>query len=106
MSPLAGMYLTGILRQTRREAQTATGTPDGPNNVSAAFVLFHLNDIGVDRHHNDYFPVSPIHEPFSTLFIMKPGTALGLVRDLANRATKGWRQVHLLTASKWEHQLP
>jgi ATPase family protein associated with various cellular activities (AAA) len=55
-----------------------------------------LHDIGIDQYHNYYFPPSPIHEPFASLFAKKPKIALGLVADLANHATKGWRQVQLL----------
>ncbi len=54
------------------------------------------DDIGIVQHHNYYFPASPIHEPFASLFAKKPEAALGLVRDLTNHATKGWRQIQLL----------
>jgi hypothetical protein len=65
-----------------------------------------LDDIGIDRHHNYYFPVSPIHEPFATLFVKTPEVALALVRDLANHATKGWRQVHLLNRERMGTPIP
>ena len=55
-----------------------------------------LDDIGIDRHHNYYYPTSPLHEPFASLFAKEPEAALGLVRDLANHATKGWRQLQRL----------
>jgi hypothetical protein len=55
-----------------------------------------LDNIGINRHHHYYYPASPIHEPFASLFAKKPKAALGLVRDLANHATKGWYQVQLL----------
>jgi hypothetical protein len=55
-----------------------------------------FDDIGITQHHNYSFPESPIHEPFASLFTKKPEAALGLVRDLMNRATNGWRQVKLL----------
>ena len=53
-----------------------------------------LDDIGIDDHHRFYYPTSPLHEPFASLFAKNPEAALRLVRDLANHATKGWRQVH------------
>ena len=53
-----------------------------------------LDDIGIDDHHRFYYPTSPLHEPFASLFAKHPEAALRLVRDLANHATKGWRQVH------------
>jgi len=54
------------------------------------------DDIGIDKHHNYYFPSSPIHEPFASLFAKEPEVALGLVRDLINHATRGWHQIQLL----------
>lgn len=64
------------------------------------------DDIGIARHHNYYFPASPIHEPFVSLFAKKPEAALGLVRDLTNHATKGWRQVQLLNRNRMGTPIP
>lgn len=55
------------------------------------------DDIGIDRHHNYYYPVSALHEPFASLFSKKPDVALQLVRDIANHAMTGWRQVRKLS---------
>ena len=57
---------------------------------------YDLDDFGIDRHHSYYFPTSALHEPFATLLTKKPEAALGLVRDLANHATKGWHQLQLM----------
>lgn len=57
---------------------------------------YDLNHIGIKAHNNFYFPASALHEPFKSLFAVKPSIALRLVRNLANHATKGWRQVHLI----------
>ena len=57
---------------------------------------YDLEDVGIDRHLNYYYPPSALHEPFASLFAKKPEAALSLVRDLANHATKGWHQVQLL----------
>lgn len=54
-------------------------------------------EIGIDRHHNFYYPVSAAHEPFASLFAKKPEVALKLVRDLSNHATAGWRQIANIT---------
>ena len=64
------------------------------------------DDFGIDRHHSYYYPASPIHEPFASLFAKKPEDALGLVRDLTNHATKGWRQVQLLNRSRMGTPIP
>jgi hypothetical protein len=55
---------------------------------------YDLDDIGIERHNDFYFPTSPLHEPFKSLFANTPDVALRLVRNLVNHATKGWRQVH------------
>jgi hypothetical protein len=65
-----------------------------------------LDDIGIDRHHNYYFPPSALHEPFASLFANKPESALRLVRDLSNHAVKGWRQIHNLNRGQMGTPLP
>jgi hypothetical protein len=65
--------------------------------------LFH--DIGIDQH-TYYYPESALHEPFASLFAKKPEAALGLVRDLANHATKGWHQVQLLNHNRMGTPIP
>jgi len=64
------------------------------------------DDLGIERHHSYYFPASPIHEPFASLFAKKPEDALGLVRDLTNHAIKGWCQVQLLNRSRMGTPIP
>ena len=61
---------------------------------------YDLDDIGIGRHNNFYFPTSALHEPFKSLFAHKPDVALRLVRSLANHATKGWRQIHSINRKK------
>ena len=67
---------------------------------------YDLDDIGIQRHDNFYFPTSALHEPFKSLFAAKPETALRLVRNLANHATKGWQQVHNINRRKLGTPLP
>jgi hypothetical protein len=67
---------------------------------------FDLDDIGIDRHHNYYFPPSALHEPFASLFAKKPEAALRLVRDLSNHAVKGWKQIHNLNRGRMGTPLP
>lgn len=64
------------------------------------------DDVGIAQYHPYYHPASALHEPFATLFAKKPQTALGLVRDLANHATKGWRQIQLLNRRRMGTPLP
>jgi hypothetical protein len=67
---------------------------------------YELDDVGIDRHHGYYHPPSALQEPFTSLFAKKPETALGLVRDLANHATKGWHQVQLLNRGRMGTPIP
>jgi hypothetical protein len=53
-----------------------------------------LDDIGINRCFNYYYPPSALHEPFASLFRLKPDVALAFVNELANHAVEGWRQVH------------
>ena len=63
-------------------------------------------NIGINQHHNYYYPPSALHEPFASLFEKTPEAALGLVRDLANHATKGWHQVQLLNRKRMGTPIP
>ncbi|MFC4419686.1 AAA family ATPase [Cupriavidus pampae] len=65
--------------------------------VPHSFEGFGREEIGIDRHHDFYYPVSAAHEPFASLFAKNPEVALGLVRDLSNHATTGWRQIADIT---------
>ncbi|MDE2166775.1 MAG: hypothetical protein KGJ66_10630 [Alphaproteobacteria bacterium] len=67
---------------------------------------YDLDDIGIDRHNNFYFPTSALHEPFKSLFANKPDVALRLVRKLANHATKGWKQIHSINRKKMGTPIP
>ncbi|KPB12064.1 AAA family ATPase [Pseudomonas amygdali] len=55
-----------------------------------------LDDIGIRKYHGFYTDTSALHEPFASLFAHAPDSALGLIRDMANHAVTGWRQVHAL----------
>ena len=61
---------------------------------------YDLEDVGIVQYHSYYYPPSALHEPFASLFERTPTTALSLVRDLANHATKGWHQVQLLNRER------
>jgi hypothetical protein len=67
---------------------------------------YNLDHVGIDRHNNFYFPTSALHEPFKSLFAVKPDVALRLVRNLANHATTGWRQIHSINRKKMGTPIP
>jgi hypothetical protein len=67
---------------------------------------YDLDDIGIGRHNNNYFPVSALQEPFKSLFAHKPDIALRLVRNLADHATKGWRQIYSINRKRMGTPVP
>lgn len=67
---------------------------------------YNLDDIGISRHDDYYFPGSALHEPFVTLFARRPDLGRALVRDLANHATTGWRQIHAINMHHMGTPLP
>lgn len=67
---------------------------------------YDLDDVGIEAHNNYYFPTSALHEPFKSLFQHKPDVALRLVRNLANHATMGWRQIHSINRRRLGTPIP
>ena len=67
---------------------------------------YDLEDAGINQYHRYYYPPSPLHEPFASLFEKTPKAALSLVRDLANHATKAWYQVQLLNRRRMGTPIP
>ena len=57
---------------------------------------YDLRELAIENHRPAYFPASPLHEPFASLFRSSPDIARALVRDLGNHATIAWRQIHEL----------
>lgn len=52
--------------------------------------------LALERDSYDYFPASPLHQPFQALFENAPDEALRLVRSTSNHAVEAWRQLHRL----------
>lgn len=50
--------------------------------------------LSIGGDHNAFFPASPLREPFQSLLIRDPPTALVLIHDVMNHATTAWRQLH------------
>jgi len=67
---------------------------------------YDLNNIGIQAHNNFYFPASALHEPFKSLFAVRPDVALRLVRNISNHATEGWRQIHSINRRKMGTPVP
>ncbi len=52
--------------------------------------------LSLERDPTNYFPASPLHQPFQALFENAPDEALRLVRSMSNHAVEAWRQLHRL----------
>lgn len=65
-----------------------------------------LRDLAIGEYHRAYFPKSPLHEPFASLFRESPDVARALVRDMGNHATTAWRQIHEITPRRHGTPIP
>ena len=65
-----------------------------------------LQDLAIGKHHPIYFPVSPLHEPFASLFKTSPGIARELVRNMGNHATACWRQILEISPRRFGTPIP
>jgi hypothetical protein len=50
--------------------------------------------LSIGGDHQGFFPASSLREPFNSLFMHDPATALELIRDVTNHSTTAWRQLH------------
>ena len=50
--------------------------------------------LSIGGDHQGFFPASPLREPFQSLLMRDPATALALIRDVTSHATTAWRQLH------------
>lgn len=50
--------------------------------------------LSIDRDTRNFWPPSPIREPFHSLFQSSPAEAIRLLRELCNYAITAWRQLH------------
>ena len=62
--------------------------------LGSSFNMFDWDDLGVDENSGEYFPASPLREPFHALFESAPAEALRLIKELSNHAMTAWRQLH------------
>lgn len=63
-------------------------------------------NLAVDRDVSEYFPASPLREPFHALFDHAAAEALRLVKDLSNHAMTAWRQLHQLDPNRRVTPIP
>ena len=94
-----------------RAKPEAERTEDEERALSGMFMplgmkTYDFNDTGIDRTHGFFYPPSPAHEPFASLFQHAPDVARALVRTLSNQATKAWLQIHEINAPRYGTPLP
>ena len=98
--------IRAIPEQARTDAQRRALKPEFSPISLLGRDHVERDDIGINRYHQFYYPTSARHEPFAGLFAKNPEAALGLVRDLANQATQGWRQVHAINRNRMGTPIP
>lgn len=64
--------------------------------VSHSFSFMEWDHLSIDDHFS-FFPAAPTREPFHSLLQQAPDKGRRLVREVANHATRSWRQLHRLS---------
>lgn len=63
---------------------------------SRSFSYHDWKSLALDRDLKNFFPASPLRQPYPALFQHAPDEALRLVTELSNHAIAAWRQLHTL----------
>ena len=58
------------------------------------FSYYDWDKLTIDDDHQNFWPPSPLREPFHSLFKTSPEQAIRLFNDLCNHAVMAWRQLH------------
>jgi hypothetical protein len=90
--------------RTEREKKALSGMFMSLSSFSMK--TYDFDDTGIDDLHGSFYPPSPAHEPFASLFTHAPGVARELVRTLSNRATTAWLQIHEINSPRYGTLLP
>lgn len=68
-----------------------------PPHIASDLSHHDWHRLSLNEHSGEYFPASPLREPFPSLFRHAPQQASALVRMLSNHAITAWRQLHEYT---------
>lgn len=101
------LYAEDVARNTRRAAARAkpeaerTDEDDmvlgGPFSIlGSSYSHMDWENLAVDKDIGEYFPASPLREPFNSLFEFAPAEGLRLLKELSNHAMTAWCQLHQL----------
>lgn len=96
----------------RVEAKDPTDRTQSEQHFLSSPMILHRD--GPDSHdwerlatdRGDFFPASPLREPFASFFREAPNEALRLVSQLGNHAITAWRQLHQLDHRRSGTPLP
>lgn len=75
-----------------RSEKSALDSPPIPRIHS--FSYHDWEELSILEEYKDFYPASPMREPFASLFNSNPKVAISLVRDMTNHAITSWRQLH------------
>lgn len=67
--------------------------PPEPGLFPRSFSYHDWDQLAISYKGHQFFPASPLREPFHSLLASSPADGLRLVRDLANHAIMAWRQL-------------
>jgi hypothetical protein len=79
---------------------TIAARPDDHRLLSRNFSALDWHELAIRDASGEFFPASPLREPFASLFQTSPAGALTFVRDLTNHAIMAWRQLHGLNPTQ------
>lgn len=89
--------------RTKEDELVLGGPPWFPRSH---YGTFEWDDLAVDKGMGEYFPASPLREPFHALFDSAPDEGLRLVKGLSNHAMMAWRQLHRLDPERQGMPIP
>ncbi len=79
----------------------------GPVSIlDLSFGMFEWDNLAIGKDTGEYFPASPLRQPFHALFDSAPAEALRLIRELSNHAITAWRQLHRLDPQRQGTPIP
>jgi len=91
-------------KRTKKE-QTVSNRSFSP--LAVHWFSYHdWRELSINRGTQDFYPPSPLREPFRSLFMSTPDEGLRLIRELSNHAIAAWRQLHELVADSPGTPLP
>ncbi|TAY85452.1 ATP-binding protein [Rhizobium leguminosarum] len=102
---LADLCRLEIMQPLPIEAKKTHDEEDNFGSPWEGHLNFQLRELSLESHHG-YFPPSPLHEPFKSLFAASPDVARALVRDMGNHATTSWLQLHEIASARIGTPIP